>query len=257
MRVRPLPEPGLSRSLEHGVAILECFTGKRPTLGVSEMADMVELSRSTTHRYAATLVMLGFLEQDERRKYRLSHRAARPGVAAIDTIRLETPAALTILEDLREQTGHTVSMGVLDGSRVIYIHRLFAHGAGQYEADMELFLGACVPVHCTAIGKALLASLGEPEQLEALGRLTLTREGPKTITSKEALAEDLARARLEGVAVCDEEQAQGVRSLAATIPHPGRSRPLAVSVTVPARLYSLKAMTAVFGTHVKAAAERI
>src|SRR5258707_9321372 len=104
MPVRPLPEPGLSRSLQHGVAILECFTVERSTLGVSEIADMVELSRSTAHRYAATLVVLGYLEQDGKRRYRLSRRAAGPGMAMIDTIRRETPAALTILEDLREQT---------------------------------------------------------------------------------------------------------------------------------------------------------
>ncbi len=218
---------------------------------------MVELSRSTAHRYAATLVVLGYLEQDERRRYRLSHRAARPGEAAIDTIRLETPAALTILEDLREQTGHTVSMGVLDGTRVIYMHRLFAHGTGQHEADMELFVGARVPTHCTAIGKALLASLSEPEQHDALAHLTLTQEGPNTVTSKEALADELARARLDGIATCDEEQARGVRSIAAAIPYPGRLRPLAVSVTVPARRYTVKVMTARFALHLRAAVERI
>lgn len=255
--VRPLPEPRLSRSVEYGVAILDCFTVERPALRISELADMIEISRSTTHRYAATLVVLGYLEQDERRRYRLSHRAGRPGMAAVDAIRSETPAAVTILEDLREQTGHTVSMGALDGANVIYIHRLFAHGIGQYEADLEFGVGAHVPAHCTAIGKTLLASLGEPDQREALECLMLKREGPNTIMSKAALADELARARRDGVAVCDEEQARGVRSIAVAIPRPGRSRPLAVAVTVPARRYTAKAMTALFGSHVAAAAEQI
>jgi IclR family transcriptional regulator, pca regulon regulatory protein len=257
MAARHRLKPQFSQSLAYGVAILECFTIERPAVRISELADMLELSRSTAHRYAATLVVLGYLEQDKGRRYRLSPYASRPGLAFIDTIRLETPAAVTILEDLREQTGHTVSMGALDGTRVIYTHRLLAHGTGQYEADMDLAVGTYVPAHCTAIGKSLLASLSEPEQREALARLTLTREGPNTIMSKPALASELACIRADRVAVCNEEQKRGVRSIAAAIPHPGRSRPLAVSVTVPAEPYTVKAMIAKFGPHVRAAAERI
>jgi len=256
-RPRPPADPRLSQSLESGVALIERFTATRPALGIAELADMLDASRSTTHRYASTLVVLAYLEQDERRRYRLSSHAARVGMAAIDTIRLETPAALTVLEDLREQTGHTVSMGVLDGDRAIYTHRLFAHGQGQYETDLGLRVGAHVPLHCTALGKALLASLAEPEQHEILTRVTLKREGPNTIRTKKALARQLARVRADGLAVCDEEQAPGVRSIAAAITSPGRARPMAVSVTVPARHCTVKQMTAMFGPHVKAAAERI
>jgi IclR family pca regulon transcriptional regulator len=256
-RVNPVPDPRFSRSLEYGLAILGNFDRDHPTLGIAGLADILGISRSTIHRYAITLVVLGYLEQDDKRRYRLTHHAARPGMALIDTIRLEIPAAGTILEDLREETGHTVSMGVLDGTRVLYIHRLFAHGAGQYEADLELGVGAHVPAHCTAIGKALLASLGEPEQREVLAGLTLNREGPNTIMSKGGLANELERVRATGLAVCDEEQAPGVRSIAAAIPNPGRSRPMAVSVTVPANVYTIESLTSVFGSQVKAAAKRI
>jgi DNA-binding IclR family transcriptional regulator len=256
-RVNHVVDPRLSRSFEYGVAMLECFSAARPVLRISELADMIEMSRSTTHRYAMTLVALGNLEQDDKRRYRLTHHAALPGMALIDTIRLEIPAAATILEDLREETGHTVSMGVLDGTRVLYIHRLFAHGAGQYEADLGLGVGAHVPAHCTAIGKALLASLGEDEQSEILARLTLTRHGPKTLASKRELVVELARFRPGGMAVCDEEQATGVRSIAVAILNSGESRPMAVSVTVPAREYTMEMLRAQFGFYVAMAANRI
>ncbi|HEY5194308.1 MAG TPA: IclR family transcriptional regulator [Solirubrobacteraceae bacterium] len=257
LSIRPTPEPRYSRSLEYGVAILRCFIADRPVLRLSELAEMVDISRSTTHRYASTLVELGCLEQDDKRRYRLTHHAAGPGTAAVETVRLETPTAVKTLEDLREQTGHTVSMGVLDGTRVLYTHRLFAHGLGQYEADLGLGVGAHIPVHCTAIGKALLASLSAPDQREALAALTLKRRGPNTITSKRALAEELARIRSDGLAPCDEEQAPGVLSLAAAISHPGRSKPMAVSVDVPAQHSTIKAIIAKLGPHMKAAAERI
>lgn len=256
-RVRTLPQPQFSRSLEYGLALLQAFDLDHPTLGIAELADILGPSRSTTHRYASTLVKLGYLEQDGKRRYLLSHGATRPGMAVIDTIRLETPEALAILEELREQTHHTVSMGALDGNRVVYTHRLLAHGPGQYHADMGPGVGGHVPAHCAAIGKALLANLDEPKLRETLASLTLTREGPNTITSKRAFADELARIRLQGVAMCDEEQARGVRSIAAAIPYPTRLHPLAISITVPAERYSTEAMTALLAPHVKRAAKRI
>lgn len=255
-RMRPNAEPPYSRSLEYGLVLLECFTAMRPAWQISELADMLNMNRSTVHRYAKTLVALGHLEQDERRRYRLAHKAGIVGRAMIDTIRLETPAAQTILEDLREQTSHTVSIGALDGVQVIYTHRLFAHGSGQFEADLELGVGARVPAHRTAIGKALLASLSEPDQHAMLALITADQGGSHTFGSEQALVEELTRIRADGIAICDEEQVPGVRVIAAAIPYPGRSWPIAVSVTVPAGLGTVKTTTTV-GMQVRAAAERI
>ncbi len=67
-RIRPKPEPHLSRSLEYGVAILESFSSEHQTLGIADISEIVGISRSTTHRYAMTLVALGYLEQDSTRK---------------------------------------------------------------------------------------------------------------------------------------------------------------------------------------------
>jgi IclR family pca regulon transcriptional regulator len=250
-------EPKYSRSLEYGAALLRCFTGEEQVLRLSELADRIKVSRSTAHRYAKTLVELDRLEQDRKRRYRLSRGAAGAGAVFIDTLRLETPAARRVLEDLREETGHTVSMGVLDGARVLYVHRLFAHGTGQYMADLGLDTGTFVPAYCTAIGKALLASLSAPDRRKAIAGLKLKPHGPNTITKERVLADELLAIHSAGVSVCDEEQAPGVRSIAAAIPQPGRSRRMAVSVTVPAESMSVATMTTKLGTHVLAAAERI
>lgn len=239
------------------MAIVGCFTAEQQVLGIAELADLVKVSRSTTHRYAATLVELGCLEQDPSRRYRLARGITGAGAAFIDTLRLETPAARKILEDLREETGHTASIGVLDGTRVLYVHRLFAHGTGQYKADLGLGIGAFVPAYCTAIGKVLLASLSVLDRREAISGLKLRPHGPNTITKKSVLTEELLAIHTAGISVCDEEQARGVRSIAATITQPGRSRLMAVSVTVPVKSMSVARMTAKLGPHVLAAAERI
>jgi DNA-binding IclR family transcriptional regulator len=255
-RITPTPDPRLSRSFEYAVAILECFTGERQTLGIAEMADMLGVSRSTTHRYALTLVALGRLEQDDKRKYRLAPNAAEPGMAVIGRMRLESPGR-TILEDLRKETGHTVSMGLLDGTTAIYMYRLFAHGTGQYEADGNLGVGARVPVHSTAIGRALLASLPEAEFDKLLREMRLELSATNRVRTKGPLARVIEQFRHDGIACSDEEHAKGVRSLA--VPITGRlgRRRLAVEVTAPADDHTLQEFMARCGPPLKHAAKRM
>lgn len=255
-RVRPAPDPRLSRSLEYGVAILETFSAERQELGIAGLADIVGISRSTTHRYATTLVALGFLEQDSKRKYRLSARAAGPGGAAIAAVRRDVHAR-AVLEELREQTGHTVSMGVLDRARVTYVHRLFGHRAGQYTIDANLGVGASVPVYCTALGKVLLASLSDADRREVLAELCLAAHGPNTILDKRALAEELDTISPRGAVLSDEEARRGARSIAVLVPRPSGELPLAIDVTVPSDTYTVEQLRRKVGPRIKRAARLI
>ena len=255
-RIRPDAEPRLSRSLEYGVAILESFSGARETLGIADIADAVGVSRSTTHRYAMTLVALGYLEQNSNRKYRLARHAADPGGAAIGAIRREV-AARAVLEELREQIGHTVSMGVLEGARVIYVHRLLAHGPGQYSADHDLGVGASIPAYCSALGKVLLASISESERRELLATIELVPHGPRTIGERGELAAELDRISTRGVVISDEELFAGARSIAALVPRPRSQYPAAIEVTVPSSTYTVEQLRRRVGPRLKRAAKLI
>jgi IclR family pca regulon transcriptional regulator len=255
-RVRTAPDPRQSRSLEYGVAILECFSRERHLLGIAELADILGISRSTTHRYAVTLVALGYLEQDSRRKYRLSSNAGGSGSAAIAAIRRQVPARAT-LEELRDDTGHTVSMGVLDGPRVIYVYRLLGHRLGQHAVDQDLGVGVNVPVHCTALGKVLLASVSDAERRELLTGLALTRHGPNAITSKRKLVGELDSIVARDAVVSDEELISGARSIAALVPRPHGERPLAIEVTVPSSAYTVDRLVKEIGPRLKRAVRLI
>ena len=255
-RIRPKPDPRLSRSLEYGIAILESFSRERQTLGIAEMAEIVGISRSTTHRYAITLVALGCLEQDDKRRYRLSAPAADPGSAALGAIRREVPAR-TVLEELRDEIGHTVSMGVLDGARVIYLYRFLSHRAGHRAADMDLGVGAHIPVYCTAMGKVLLASVSDAERQALLATLELTPRGPRSITVKSRLRTQLDRISPREAVVSDEEFVARARSIAVLVPRPASDRPLALEVTVPSSAYSVKRLLADVGPRLKRAARLI
>jgi DNA-binding IclR family transcriptional regulator len=255
-RIREVPDSRLSRSLEYGIAILESFSGERQALGIAEMADIVGISRSTTHRYAITLVALGYLEQDPKRKYRLAAQAATPGSAAIGAIRKRIPAR-AVLEELRKETGHTVSMGVLDGARVVYIHRLLGHRIGQHAIDRDFGVGADVPVHCSALGKALLASLSDAERRELLASIELTQHGPNSIMDKKKLAAELDRISLRKPVVSDEELIRGARSIAMLVPRPRSEHALAIDVTVPSAAYTVEQLLEDIGPCVKRAAKLI
>lgn len=255
-RIKSLPDPRLSRSLEYGVGILEVFSVERQTLGIAELADIIGASRSTTHRYATTLVALGHLEQDSTRKYRLARRAMAPGAAAIGAIRRQIPAR-GVLEELRDETGHTVSMGALEGARVVYVYRLLGHRAGQYAIDRDIGVGASVPAHCTALGKVLLASLSDAERRELLASLKPTRYGPRSITDREKLAAGLDRISVRDAVLSNEELVRGARSIAVLVPRPHGEHALAIDVTVPSAAYTVDRLAKQVGPRLKRAARLI
>src|SRR5580704_1123336 len=175
-----------SSSLRAGLAILNCFSAEQPVLGIANLADELSMSRSTTHRYASTLVALGYLEQDQARRYRLAPRVVDVGMSVLDSMALRGKAR-EHLRELREQTGRTVSLAVLDGGDVRYVDRLRGWRRGQHAVDLDLGVGARVPASCSAMGKVLLAYLPDRERERLIGELELKRCGPKSITSKRAL----------------------------------------------------------------------
>ncbi len=158
-----LREPRYSQSLERGLAILGCFTPKRPVLGIADIADELGMSRSTTHRYVITLVALGYLEQGASRKYRLGLRVTDLGMSALNSTGLREHAH-PYLEELRQRTSYTTSLGVLDGPEVLYVDRVRSFRRGQGKIDLE-------PAHRLARARVLhrdgQAAAGEPAGVRA------------------------------------------------------------------------------------------
>jgi IclR family transcriptional regulator, pca regulon regulatory protein len=245
-----------SSSLVAGLAILDCFRAERPQMGIAALADQLNMTRSTTHRYAATLVALGYLEQDHARQYRLAPRVADLGLALLDSMALRRQAHESLVR-LRAQTGRTVSMAILDGTQIRYIERLRGWRQGQHGADLDLGLAARQPLHCTAMGKVLLAYLPLHQQDALIGELTLSQQGPNAITSKKQLRVELERVRKAGVAVSDEEQAPGLRAIAAPVLDEQGLALAAVAVAAPCEAFSRKQLGTLVGPLVEAAAERI
>jgi IclR family transcriptional regulator, pca regulon regulatory protein len=251
-----LREPRYSQSLERGLAILSCFTPKRPVLGIADIADELGMSRSTTHRYVITLVALGYLEQGASRKYRLGLRVTNLGMSALNSTGLREHAH-PYLEELRQRTSYSTSLAVLDGAEIVYVDRARSFRRGQGSIDLDLHPGSRLPAHSTAMGKILLAYLPEAEQRELLGSMKLSKRGPNTITSKKALREELDEVREEGFAVNDEELAADLYSIAAPVRNEAREVVAAINVAASSSMISLEEMVDALTPHLLSTADRI
>ena len=231
---------GYSQSLERGLAILSSFSPARPLLGISELARAVDLSRSTAHRYVATLAELRYLEQDPvTRKYRLGPRVLDLGFSAINSMELREIAA-PHLQQLSDSTGHTVNMGVLDGVDIVYIERCRTSQVGQREIDLNLHVGSRLPAYCTSLGKVLLAFLPEEQRCGLVDRVEFVQRGPNTVTGKTALLSELAEIRVRGIAVNNEELAYGLRSIAVPVRSQAGEAVAAINMAVHRSMMSME-----------------
>ena len=221
-----------SQSLERGLAILSCFTSGGRLLGVADLARELGLTRSTTHRYVATLAALGYLEQDKAtKKYRVGSRVIRLGFSAINSMELPEIAA-PHLRELSEETGRTANMAILDGVDILYIERCRSGAQREREVDLNLHVGSRLPAYCTSMGKVLLAYLPDDVRPSRLDSVDFARRGPNALTRRRDLEQELDAVRAAGIAVNNEELASGLRSIAVPVRGLGGEVVAAINLSV-------------------------
>ncbi len=219
MAAKQPPRTGARRSsavlsILRAARLLEAL-GECGEAGISELARRLGWTKSTVHRVAATLVQVGYVEQDRRTgHYRLGLRLFELGNLAVRERELRSQAA-PLLEALMQATQETVHLAVLDEARgeVVYIHKVEPPQAIRLYTE----IGAHHPAYCAATGKAMLAHLPETRLNRLLADLALQAFTPRTITSPEQLRAHLTTVRRQGYAVDDEEYKDGVRGVAAPI----------------------------------------
>jgi len=227
------PTLGFSQSLERGLAVLAAFKPDRPALGISELARELGLTRSTTHRYVATLASLRYLEQDtETRKYRLAPRVLDLGFSVLGSLGLREIAA-PYLRQLTDATGHTSNLAIRDDTDVILIDRVRGRPGRYHHLEFTLHAGSRLPSYCSATGKALLAFLARPDLDRLLERIDLVQRAPRTVTDKSSLLRELEQVRRTGIATNDEELESALRSIAAPVRSRSGEVVAAVNVAIP------------------------
>jgi IclR family transcriptional regulator, pca regulon regulatory protein len=246
-----------SQSLERGLAILGVFTPDRPALGIAELAQRLGLTRSTTHRYVATLARLGYLSQDEStRKYRLGIRVLDLGFAVLGSLELREIAA-PYLQRLTVTSGHTSNLAIRDDTDVVLIDRIRGRPGRYHHLEFTLHVGSRIPSYCSATGKALLAFLPLSDLDELLDRIEFLPRGPRTVASRAALTAELSQVRRTGIAVNDEELESGLRSIAVPIRSRSGTVVAAINLAIPWSPVAMSELADQFGPVLQATARQI
>jgi DNA-binding IclR family transcriptional regulator len=203
--------PGLIQSIERSSAVLRLLAAGPGRLRVKEIADALDLPKSTAHSILRTLEHVGFVEQDPRTaRYRLGRGLLDLGSAGMDANELRG-RALNWADALAARSGEEVRLGVLDDDRVLVVHHVFRPD----DSAQSLDTGVRLPPHATALGKVLLAySAPAEESVVAAGLDPYTR---LTLIDRRELADALAETRARGWGLSVEEWRPGLAGIAAPV----------------------------------------
>jgi DNA-binding IclR family transcriptional regulator len=238
-------------SVANAVRLLKVFSDDSYEIGISDLGKRLQLPKSTVHRLASTLIDANMLEQSEENgKYRLGLAMFELGSLVRRKMDVSSEAK-PFLMALREKTGETVHLAILDGASIMYINSLESKQAIR----MTLDIGMRKPAHSTAAGKVLLA-FQPADVVEAMLAEGLHGHTPTTIVDPDAFRHELAQIRTRGYAMNDEENQVGVRSLAAPVRDYAGNVIAATSVAGPAQRLTKKVMSA-FAPEVVSAADAI
>lgn len=184
------PDPAFATTLAHGLALLQCFRVGEPVLGNKELAERTGLSKATISRLTYTLAARGLLLYDTHlRRYRLGSTALSLGYPLLASLRVRQ-LARPWMKQLADQVGGSVSLGMRDRLRMVYVETSRGHDAIAFRPD----IGASLPMLATAMGRAWLAQAPAAEREPVLAAL---REHEPEVWQRhagapEAACEDLA-----------------------------------------------------------------
>lgn len=199
-------------SVGAALRLLKEFSAEEPEIGITLLARRLHLAKSTVHRLASTLVAEGFLEQNpSSERYRLGLSLFALGTLVRRRMDVSREA-LPFLHELRDRTGESVHLAVIEGAEIMYLFNL----ESQQVIGVRSYLGLRKPAFCTSEGRALLA-FSSPAVLSRVIKKGLTAHTHKTITEPAALHKLLAEVKLKGHAVDDGESEEGMRGLAAPV----------------------------------------
>lgn len=205
------------QSIERAFGLLESMADAGGLVGLSRLAAVSGLPLPTIHRLVRTLVALGYVRQEPSREYALGPRLIRLGDSASSLIGVWAKPYLARLVDA---VGESANLAMLDGSEVVYV----AQAPGRHAMRMFTEVGRRVSPHCTAVGKALLARMGDAQVTDLLSRTDLVQHTEHTLTDPGAYLRELRRVRERGYATDDGELELGVRCVAVALDGgPGRT----------------------------------
>jgi DNA-binding IclR family transcriptional regulator len=216
------------QALDRAFAVLDLLGDSDTPLGLAQVAASLQLHKSTAHRFLMVLERHHMVERTSTGKFRLGLRLFDFGNRAIEQYDLRDRAQ-PHLRRLVAETEETAHLCILEQARVIYIDKIEPARAVR----MITRVGSSNSVHCTSVGKAILAFLPEDRVNDIIKRTKFERHTHRTIATPEALRAEIEKTRRRGYAIDDEELEEGLRCIAVPLLDTQRQPVGAVSISGP------------------------
>ncbi len=224
------PSQARNTTADRAIDVLLLFNEQRPVLTAEEVAELLEMSRSTTYRYLLSLRSYGLVEEGNTNgEFRLGPavfqlaRVARKGLGLSEV-------ALPVMRELVDQTGESALLTCRSGLHVVCVERV----ESPHIVRLSYERGQVLPLHAGAAAKVLLAYL-KPSEIDAvLSAAPLPHYTERTVTDPDTLLTQLKDIRAKGYAVTDGEVDVGVRGVAAPILGTNEQAIAGISVAGPA-----------------------
>jgi IclR family transcriptional regulator, KDG regulon repressor len=203
----------LIQSVDRALRILDLFDEYETELKITDISEKMQLHKSTVHSLLKTLQHHHYIEQNpENGKYRLGMKLFERGNLVIRHLDIRAISKKHLI-DISVKTGNTVHLVILDGKEGIYIDKV----EGTSGTVLYSRIGRRVPVHSSAVGKALIAFKDDKELKEFLKGYVYKRHTANTITSEEQFLAELEKVRKNGYALDNEENEPGITCVAVPI----------------------------------------
>lgn len=217
------------QSVRRAVRVIEQLAGEKSPIAIGQLSKKTGLHVSTTHRLLATLKLDGFVQQDPTSgRYSLGSRLVFLGQQYLEGLDLRQ-AARPFLEELSRRTGETANLVVLNEGEAVYLDKV----EGGSGLRISSRIGGRAPLHCTAAGKILLASLPEAEIEQWVAGRGLEALTPHSLTDPTQLRDELVKVRRQGFALDLEECEEGVHCVATAVQSARGETVAAVSISGP------------------------
>ncbi|MBZ0293331.1 MAG: IclR family transcriptional regulator [Anaerolineae bacterium] len=216
--------------------ILEVLATTENGCGISELSHELGFAKSTTFNILMTLAELGYIYRTQAdNKFHLSLKLFSLGSTVVDRMDLRKIAA-SILQDLVDTTGETVNLGTIQGDEAVYIDCL----PGPQPVTVHTWPGKRLPLHSTALGKALLGWLPEKEAKAILSSSDIPEFTADPVPAMTQLFAELTEVRSRGYSIDNEEDAEGMRCVGAPVFDHNGAVLAAISVTAPVQRLPLE-----------------
>jgi IclR family transcriptional regulator, KDG regulon repressor len=201
------------QSVDRALRILDLFDEYETELKITDISSRMNLHKSTVHSLLKTLQIHNYIDQNpENGKYRLGMKLFERGNFVISSLDIRSIAKTYLLE-LSMKTGNTVHIVILDGKEGVYIDKV----EGPAATVLYSRIGRRVPVHCSAVGKVLVAFKTKKELKDILNSYVYKQHTSKTIINEADFLSELERVSECGYAMDNEENEPGVACVAVPI----------------------------------------